>query len=144
MEIVAVAVVLKEPTSPVACTPVGLITEALSTLTLGVTPVPTTPVGMILKSVEDITVPTSPTARVCKLTAAVAPASTDTSLTTAEPCTEPRVSPLWLPVTDAVPIAPLPTVPVATNSCSVVPKSEKAVAEYGEKPNMLHKPFHTD
>jgi hypothetical protein len=153
-----VAVIVVVPTAPVELTPVivgatdiipaavptALIAPALVTDKLAFAviealptePMAATPVTAMLKSVKAVTGLTLPFNWLVA-NVAVAPAATDTPLTTAEPCTEPRVSPLWFPVTDTVPTPEVPATPVATISCSPLPASEKAEAEYGEKPNML-------
>jgi hypothetical protein len=59
----------------------------------------------------------------------VASATIVTALTDAEPSTEPRVSPLWLPLTSTEPTAVVAATPVTTNNSSLLPKSEKAAAE---------------
>jgi hypothetical protein len=94
MENVALEVVETLGVFVVPTRPVGLITEAFITVTVRGDPIAATPVSVSSKSVEAITVPRPLTITFGDVITGVPPASTATPLITAEPCTEPRVSPL--------------------------------------------------
>tara|TARA_R110000822_G_scaffold169050_1_gene309056 strand:- start:81 stop:512 length:432 start_codon:yes stop_codon:yes gene_type:complete len=90
---VVLVVIVVVPTAPDIC---GEVTEELAFAAieaLPTEPVAATPVTAMLESVKTVTGLTLPFNWLVA-NVAVAPAATDTPLTTAEPCTEPRVSPL--------------------------------------------------